>query len=174
MGSVVGNSVRSMTELRSDPEVAAIENLKARYCRLLDTKDWTGFRELFADDFTSDTTDSGGPLIAGADEFVEFVSSTLGRAVTVHQVQQPEIEILDEASATAIRAMQDVVRFAPGLTLHGFGHYHETYTRRDGQWLIESSRLTRLHEEVRTPLFSVFVSERMRRALGRAAQRAQR
>jgi hypothetical protein len=30
-------------------EIEAIKQLKARYCRLLDTKDWQGWRSLFAD-----------------------------------------------------------------------------------------------------------------------------
>jgi hypothetical protein len=30
---------------------------KARYCRLLDTKDWAGFADLFTDDFVLDLTE---------------------------------------------------------------------------------------------------------------------
>jgi hypothetical protein len=152
-------------------EVVEIEGLKARYCRSLDTKDWSSFRDLFTDDFVSDTTASGGPRIVGADAFVEFVSSTLATAVTVHQVQQPEIELTSPSTARGVWAMQDLVRFAPGLTMHGFGHYHETYERADGCWRIASSELTRLREEIRTPFFSVFVSDRIRALLQRAAQR---
>ena len=33
-------------------ETKAIETLKAKYFRLLDTKDWDGWRALFTDDFT--------------------------------------------------------------------------------------------------------------------------
>jgi hypothetical protein len=29
--------------------------------------------------------------------------------------------------------------------VQGFGHYHETYTRKDGQWRIASLKLTRLY-----------------------------
>ena len=36
-------------------EVEAIKQLKARYCRYLDTKDWDTWRTIFADDFVSDT-----------------------------------------------------------------------------------------------------------------------
>jgi hypothetical protein len=33
----------------------------------------------------------------------------------------------------------------PGVkAITGFGHYHERYVRRDGQWRIASIRLTRL------------------------------
>jgi uncharacterized protein (TIGR02246 family) len=148
-------------------ELRSLELLKARYCRALDTKDWTLFRELFTPDFVSDTSQSGGPVIAGADEFVAFVRRALAKAVTVHQVQQPELELTSPTTAAGVWAMQDVVRFAPGITLHGFGHYHETYVKVDGRWRIRTSKLTRLREEIRTPLLTLFVSDRLRRRIQR-------
>lgn len=151
--------------------IRAIEELKAAYCRMLDTKQWDAFRELFTDDFVSDTSESGGAVIEGADAFVGFVRRTLGKAVTVHQVQQPEIAMVSETAASGVWAMQDVVRFVPGVTLHGFGHYHETYVELEGQWRIASSKLTRLREEIRTPIVTLFISDRMRRVLQRATRR---
>jgi uncharacterized protein (TIGR02246 family) len=151
-------------------EVRAIERLKAAYCRTLDTKNWEAFRDLFSDDFISDTSESGGAVIEGGDAFVAFVRRALGKAVTVHHVQQPEISVSSPTTATGLWAMQDVVRFVPGVTLHGFGHYHETYVKRDGQWRIASSKLTRLREEIRTPVFTLFVSGRMRRLLQRVTR----
>jgi uncharacterized protein (TIGR02246 family) len=152
-------------------DLRAIEELKSAYCRTLDTKDWEAFRELFTADFVGDTSESGGTVIDGADAFVAYVRRGLAKAVTVHQVQQPEITLLAPQAASGIWAMQDVVRFAPGVTLHGFGHYHETYVKTDGRWRIESSKLTRLREEIRTPVFSLFVSDRMRGLLQRATRR---
>ena len=149
----------------------AIERLKAQYCRTLDLKDWDSFRELFTDDFVSDTSESGGLVIEGADEFVAFLRRTLAKAVTVHQVQQPEIDLTTTSAATGTWAMLDVVRFRPGITLHGFGHYVETYELRDGRWRIKTSRLTRLREEIRTPIFTLFVSDRIRRRLQKVAVR---
>lgn len=155
----------------SREEIAAIEALKARYCRLLDTKDWQAWRAVFTDDFVSDTRPSGGPLIESGDEFVAFVHKALGNRVTMHQVQQPEIELSSPTTATGIWAMQDIVRFAPGLTLHGFGHYLETYEKVDGVWRIKSSTLTRLREELQTPLLTIFVGKRMQNAMKRSARR---
>jgi len=153
-------------------ELRAIEELKARYCRTLDLKDWEGFRACFTDDFVSDTSRSGGMVIVGADHFVRFVSTTLANAVTVHQVQQPELRLTSTSTAEAVWAMEDVVRFVPGLTMHGYGHYLETYVRGDDGWRIATSTLTRLREELRTPILTVFVSDRIRRVLKRAATRA--
>ena len=40
-------------------DVESIKQLKARYCRYLDTKDWARWRDLFTDDFVGDTTEAG-------------------------------------------------------------------------------------------------------------------
>lgn len=147
------------------PAIESIKQLKARYCRYLDTKDWAAWRTIFTDDFLSDTSEAGGAVIAGADDFVAFTCRALGRATqpTAHQVHNPEIELTSATTARGTWALQDVVRFGPGITLVGYGHYHETYENIDGQWFIKSSKLTRLREDIVTPLFSIYVSPDPRR-----------
>ncbi|HEX7823793.1 MAG TPA: nuclear transport factor 2 family protein [Mycobacterium sp.] len=145
-------------------DVEAIKQLKARYCRLLDTKDWAAWRDLFTDDFVSDTSQVGGKMVRGADEFVAFLQRTLGKPSqpTVHQVHAPEIELTSPSTATGVWALNDVVRLAPGVNLQGYGHYHETYEKTDGQWRIKTSTLTRLREDLFNPVFSVRISPRLR------------
>ncbi|MGH8518873.1 MAG: nuclear transport factor 2 family protein, partial [Panacagrimonas sp.] len=106
-------------------DLEALRILKARYCRLLDAKDWTAWRELFADDFVSDTSASGGKRVVGADPFIDFVRANLGspRRITVHQVHAPELELLADGTARGIWALEDLIRFAPGLSIRGYGHY---------------------------------------------------
>jgi hypothetical protein len=154
-------------------EIEAIKQLKARYCRFLDTKDWQAWRGLFADDFHSDTASAGGTVIEGADEFVAFTRKALRKRshVTAHQVHAPEIELTSDTTARGIWALEDVVRLLPGVNLRGYGHYHETYIKVDGQWKFQSSKLTRLREDVFNSLVSVYVSERLRRASGAVARR---
>ena len=153
--------------------IESIKQLKARYCRYLDTKDWAAWRALFTDDFVSDTAEAGGKLIVGADEFVSFTRKNIGRPAqaTAHQVHAPEIELTSATTARGVWALQDVVRFGAGVSLVGYGHYHETYERTGGQWLIKSSKLTRLREDIVTPLFSFYVSDRIRNATGKLARR---
>ena len=153
--------------------IESIKRLKARYCRYLDTKDWAAWRTLFTDYFVSDTAEAGGKVIVGADDFVEFTRKALGRPtqVTAHQVHAPEIELTSATTARGVWALQDVVRFGPGVTLVGYGHYHETYENVGGHWLINSSKLTRLREDIVTPLFSVYLSARIRKAIGSVANR---
>ncbi len=153
--------------------IESIKQLKARYCRYLDAKDWTAWRTIFTDDFVSDTAQAGGKVIVGADDFLGFIRKTLGRPaqVTAHQVHAPEIELTSPTTARGVWALQDVVRLGPGVTLVGYGHYHETYEMVAGQWLIKSSKLTRLREDIVTPLFSIYISDRIRTAIGRIAGR---
>lgn len=152
-------------------EIEAIKQLKARYCRLLDTKDWQGWRSLFSDDFLSDTSQAGGKVIRGADEFVAFTRKGLRSQATVHQVHAPEIELTSATTARGVWALEDVVRFGLGVNLRGYGHYTETYEKVDDRWLITSSALTRLREDVFNAVVSVYISSRLRRVIGRAARR---
>ena len=145
-------------------EIEALKQLKARYCRLLDAKDWVGWRSLFTDDFCSDTAESGGKTITGADEFVAFVEKALGKAhrVTVHQSHAPEIEVTSATTATGIWALEDVVRFGFGLNLKGYGHYREEYQKVGDEWKISYSKLTRLREDFFNGLFSIYISNAFR------------
>jgi hypothetical protein len=154
-------------------EIEALKQLKARYCRLLDAKDWHAWRQIFTDDFVSDTSKAGGKVIEGGDEFVAFTRGNLRKPsqATAHQVHAPELEVTSPTTARGIWALEDVVRLAPGINLRGYGHYHETYEKVGGQWLIKSSTLTRLREDVFNALVSVYVSDRVKKVGRRLARR---
>lgn len=124
----------------------AICNLKATYCRLLDTKDWEGWALLFTEDVEVDVRDSGGGVEKGRDSFVASVRGSIETTKTCHQVHSPEIVISGD-SARAIWAMQDRLIWDNGHTMTGYGHYHENYVRRDGRWQIARQKLTRLFME---------------------------
>jgi hypothetical protein len=153
-------------------EIEAIEQLKARYCRYLDTKDWKAWREILTDDFVGDLSRAGGKVIEGADEFVAFTRKNIGKSSqpTVHQVHAPEIELTSATTARGVWALNDVVRLAPGLNLNGYGHYHETYEKADGRWRIKTLKLTRLREDLFNPLFTLRISDRMRDAAAKFAR----
>ena len=124
-------------------------NVKARYCRCLDTKDWVGYTECFTEDLILDTSPSGGARVEGREAAVAYVRSSISEdTITTHHVHNPEIEI-DGDGATAIWAMQDRNIWPNGRKLLGFGHYHERYVRLDGNWRIAESILTRINMELR-------------------------
>jgi hypothetical protein len=132
-------------------EIEAIKRLKARYFRTMDTKDWAGMRQVFADDVTMDTSRSGGSVIVGADEFMAFLQTAIGDVVTVHHGHMPEIELTSASSATGIWAMEDNLRWPDGSEMRGYGHYLETYEKVVGSWRIKTSTLTRLRTDFTAP-----------------------
>lgn len=139
--------------------IEEIKQLKARYFRLVDTKDWVGYRTVFADDVrfdvTEDIPESG--IVIGADAATDIARRSLtGSVVSVHHGHCPEIEILSDTEARGIWAMEDVLRWNadspyPGMTLHGMGHYHETYEKGPAGWRIKTLRLTRLRKDITRP-----------------------
>ncbi len=64
-------------------DIEAIKQLKARYFRTMDTKDWSAMREQFCDDIRMDSSDSGGDILEGADTCIDFLKSALADVLTV-------------------------------------------------------------------------------------------
>ncbi len=125
-------------------ERIAICELKARYCRLLDTKQWDAWADLFTEDLVLDTSEAGGPPpVIGRTPALAMVRQTIEAAQTVHQVHSPEITVSGD-SADGIWAMQDRLIFPDGTCLTGYGQYTERYIKQSGTWKIASSKLTRL------------------------------
>jgi 3-phenylpropionate/cinnamic acid dioxygenase small subunit len=125
-------------------DIDEICQLRARYTRMIDTKDWDGYGALVVDDFKM--IGDGGTRNS-RDEIIGVLKATLSNAVTLHQVHMPEITV-DGDTASGVWAMQDIVTFQfpdeEPYTLRGYGHYHETYTRTPDGWRLASSHLTRL------------------------------
>jgi hypothetical protein len=150
------------TDVHTDVvELEAIRQLKARYFRALDTKDWDAFKAVFTEDAAIGPLDNGftPELLAlrspdarqalatsGLDAFVERVSLNIGPLITTHHGHQPEIELTGDDEATGIWPMEDVLVWPKdGYRLRGTGHYWETYRRVEGEWKIASMKLTRLY-----------------------------
>ena len=140
--------------------IEEIKALKARYFRCMDTKDWDGFAEVFAVDATLDISGelganaSDGGVVRGRTEIATFVRNAIDGVTTVHHGHMPEITVTSPTSATGVWAMEDMLRWpegAPIRSLHGYGHYHETYENQAGRWFIASTKLTRLHVGVEMP-----------------------
>jgi len=134
-----------MADLELIDAFVAITQVKARYCRTLDTKDWDAFADLFTEDLILEVP--GAEPIHGRDNAVAFIRESVGEARTAHQVHLPEID-LDGDEARVVWAMQDRNTWDPprnGIsTLRGYGQYHERYLRVDGAWKIAAQRLVYL------------------------------
>jgi hypothetical protein len=134
--------------------IEQIKQLKASYFRCMDTKDWDGFAQVFAPDAVMDMssemrdgTTGGTGITHGNRAIAAFVRSAVDTVQTVHHGHMPEIELTSPTTAKGIWAMEDKLRWpdgAPIRTMHGYGHYHESYEKVDGEWRIKTIRLTRL------------------------------
>ena len=93
-------------QIRVLKDIQEIIQLKARYCRYVDQKDWAGYGSLLMDDYHFD---SDGGVYDGRDNVVAFVSAALNQATTVHHVHAPDITITGSDTASAIWPMDDYV-----------------------------------------------------------------
>ena len=133
-------------------DIEAIKQLKARYFRTMDFKDWAAYRTVFADDVVIDTSEAGGGTWEGGDHFVEQLIPMLQDCVTVHQGHTSEIALTSPTTATGLWAMEDHLQWPNGVSLNGFGHYHDTYEKVGERWVIKTSKLTRLRMDTTGPL----------------------
>ena len=147
-----------MTEIDPITRLIAVEEikqLKARYFRLMDTKDYVALRSVFADDAVFDAAcslsiepaaDAENWIHTGGDNIAAFIEGAVDPLRTVHHGHCHEVEVLSESEARGVIAMEDQIWDADGkLFLHGMGHYHETYRKEGGAWRIVTSKITRLH-----------------------------
>ena len=131
----------------------AIHDVKARYFRLLDTKQWDEWGEVFTVDAVMDMPEA--ELYAeGREAIVTTVREILADVVTVHHGHMGELEAAGPDAATGIWAMEDYLIWPPrpdlrsfARTTRGYGHYFERYSRADGSWRIARTQLSRLHVE---------------------------
>ena len=128
----------------------AIKEVKARYLRAVDEKDWAGLRETLADDARFDLM--GTQTIEGGDAFVAFTREVIeGRdARTVHRGHMPEIAIDGPTKARGQWTLVDYIEWPSDPEtgerrgMRGYGRYEEIYRKLDGAWKIADWRLTYL------------------------------
>jgi acetyl esterase/lipase len=123
--------------------IEQIKQLKARYFRLMDTKQWELMRAVFAKDarLLDEESNTGW---TGRDAIIAGLAKLLAAPTrTVHHGHMPEIELISENEARGVWAMNDWVDM-PAFTLDGWGHYHERYVFEDGAWRIADERISRL------------------------------
>ena len=127
--------------------IEEIKNLKARYFRFLDTKQWEEWGSVFADDVVMEIPEADA-VMRGRADVVKYVSAALERSTSVHHGHMPEIEITGVDTARGVWAMSDYVEWSKkdgtAAGLRGYGHYLEGYVRENGEWRIAELRLERL------------------------------
>jgi hypothetical protein len=136
-------SLQDLTDLR------ACEQLKYRYCRLLDQKRFDELGELLTEDCT--VSYGGGAItLQGRASVTAYLHKAMGdtRMLTSHIVAHPEIEVQGD-EATASWVLHDVVILQDsGLALRGASYYDDRYVRSDAGWRIAHTGYRRLYEEI--------------------------
>lgn len=115
--------------------VEQIRQLKARYCRHVDLKQWAAWQACFTDDAVFVT---GSGSTTGALAIRSMTRDTLGDAPTSHQAFLPEITLTSVSTAQGIWAAMFVLSAGP---ITGFGHYYDSYTKVADRWLISRSEV---------------------------------
>lgn len=137
--------------------VETIRTLKARYCRYVDTQNWPEFAALFAPQPSIRFIGEDGVTVAAFDSIDEFLAVTknyLAGARTIHQVHNDEIDVVSETEVRAIWSMEDYLIFPDvndgrPASMHGYGHYHETWRLEGGQWRLAHLELRRTILEIK-------------------------
>ena len=137
-------------------EIEQIKQLKARYFRLMDQKQWDEWNSVFTDDVVAvyhgvpGANKSEGLIenrCSGRADLVAKVSGFLSKGISIHHGHMPEIELTSQTTAHGIWAMVDYL-LLPNFTLKGYGHYDEDYVKTNGRWKIKRILLTRLHGDL--------------------------
>jgi hypothetical protein len=125
--------------------IREIEQLKYRYLRCLDLKDWDEFGETLAEDVEA----SYGQRLqfTGRSQVVDYMRESLpGSIITLHQCHHPEIEISAD-TATGTWYLEDKVLITEHrLMLTGASFYTDTYRRVASGWQIATTSYIRTFE----------------------------
>ncbi len=130
-------------------DIAAIEQVKYRYLRAMDTKHWDDFAATLTEDVKGDYGSSLGKELhfTNRTDLVGYMRSAMGPGViTEHRVTHPEIAVTgDEASG--VWYLQDrVIVPEYDFMLIGAAFYRDRYRRTTDGWRICATGYDRTYE----------------------------
>lgn len=141
-----------MDDLQRLIAIESIKQLKARFLRCLDTKDWDSFAATLSDDAVLDMSQQGSEVLKGGGKVIaDWTRNSVHHAQTVHHAHTPEIHVISPDSAKGVWALMDVLRWPEGGPISEmltYGHYHESYIRVGGEWRISHIFLTDLRIDI--------------------------
>lgn len=118
--------------------IEAIKQLKARYFRALDSKEWELMKQCLSGDCVA-KYDGGKYSFTGKEQIVDFFSQFMSdpELIFMHHGHHPEISLIDDNHATGIWYLQDKVIHTGNKTiLEGAGFYYDKYINIDNTWFI--------------------------------------
>lgn len=118
-----------------------IGNLLTRYCRAVDSKDWTLYRSLLTDDAHLDYS-AASLFVGGPDDAVEYLTRHQESiSVGMHYVTNVESRVGgDAASVVAMWFNAVALPRTEGITFF-HGRWHDELVRSESGWRIRKLRL---------------------------------
>jgi hypothetical protein len=135
--------------------IEEIKQLKARYFRLIDTRQFDLLVDVFTPDAVFDFgnafcdpvlgqlpgTSPSGALV-GREAVIQGISDGMPPVLqSIHMGYTPEVEILSDTTAGAIHPATYRPLIPGVLSANCYGYYHETYEKIDGRWMIKTSTI---------------------------------
>lgn len=125
-----------------------IKQVKAKYLRCIDTKDWKGFRETISEDLK--TSYGNGTLsFNSAAETIDYLSTNMPRELlSQHNCHTPEIWFESETTAHGHWYLHDyLLATGNNSRYNGTAIYTDKYEKRNGKWLITETGYLRIFAE---------------------------
>lgn len=128
-------------------DIEAIRYLQAKYQRCLDTRDFNGVAECFADDVVS-AYGNGEMSFEGKEKVVGFLMNSMSVDMpSAHMIHGGEVDIIDDKKAKAKWYLQDFLWVKQHkINIEGAAIYENTYEKIDGCWKIKTIGYKRLYE----------------------------
>ena len=139
-------------EVQRLKDVQAIKELKSKYFRALDTKNWDELETTMTPNIS--TAYSNGKLVFhGPKEITNYFKESMpDTEITLHQGHNPVIWFESDTVAYGKWYLQDNLIFAEGnpycgTQIQGSAIYTDKYVKVDGEWLIEDTGYLRVYGE---------------------------
>jgi hypothetical protein len=128
-----------MSDIEQLLAIEEIKRLHARRDRYLDTRDWDALEALHVPEHRTHAV--GVHSASTASEAIANTRRFAERGRFAHQSYSPEISFESPTKASGIWAMRAMSEWTQGEDEHwfeGYGHYIESYEKRNGEWLFTS------------------------------------
>ena len=125
-------------------DVEQIKQLKYRYLRTLDTKQWVEFEDCFLPDATADYA---GLVFGDRAELVGYLRENMGEGLlSMHQVHHPEISVEGDAAIGTWYLQDRVLVPDMDFVLEGAAFYEDRYARTEAGWKVSHTGYRRTFE----------------------------
>lgn len=146
-----------MTDLEKLLAIEEIRQLRPKYFRVIDAKQFDELEEIFTPDAVFDSREAVAdpikgqypgfpvsPVSVGREAVVQGIIAGMPEALqSCHMGHTGEIEILSDTTAKGVIPFPDRLIIPGVLATAGYGYYFDEYEKIDGKWRIKSAVLKR-------------------------------